>query len=451
MGRKGGKKYRKELRKEQSERDKDALFWKLGKQLSDPLGEYRKFIANLRNKEINEVDDFIDIPINLVDLTANLITSLITGENCLYESINESDKRIKTLNIINEDSETEFETAKITKRNRRKSKSRSRENSNDSLSKEKKLNNLKSNSNLIPLKKNKSNSFNFEEYIQQENEESFYFIRKIIKKTQLSLTTFIVSLYFIYNYKHLEKKKRKHRENKVQKYISDWPSPSSKNTNKKKRRKRKNKNKNSENMTESSSLLTDKGTPSSQENIDMKEEIQYNKNNMEINKGQLPNIEISPHSDTNNNSLFLLNSGTNVITSPILKSGFLSSFQPRRQSSNISICSSIDSKIALDSNSQNTTNSLENQYPSPSHTNSNDDTTNKMENNVNNNEKNTKENNLNNQNKGNTKDNNAINNQKNKQNINENNNEILNYMKEKKEDIYNDNNKEKIIEDKKNK
>ncbi|ORY41510.1 hypothetical protein LY90DRAFT_510211, partial [Neocallimastix californiae] len=243
--------------------------------LSDPLGEYRKFIANLRNKEINEVDDFIDIPINLVDLTANLITSLITGENCLYESINESDKRIKTLNIINEDSETEFETAKITKRNRRKSKSRSRENSNDSLSKEKKLNNLKSNSNLIPLKKNKSNSFNFEEYIQQENEESFYFIRKIIKKTQLSLTTFI-------------------------------------------------------------------------------EEIQYNKNNMEINKGQLPNIEISPHSDTNNNSLFLLNSGTNVITSPILKSGFLSSFQPRRQSSNISICSSIDSKIALDSNSQNT-------------------------------------------------------------------------------------------------
>jgi len=33
MGRKGGKKYRKELRKEQSERDKDALFWKLGKQV----------------------------------------------------------------------------------------------------------------------------------------------------------------------------------------------------------------------------------------------------------------------------------------------------------------------------------------------------------------------------------------------------------------------------------
>jgi len=33
MGRKGGKKYRREIRKEQSERDKDALFWKLGKQV----------------------------------------------------------------------------------------------------------------------------------------------------------------------------------------------------------------------------------------------------------------------------------------------------------------------------------------------------------------------------------------------------------------------------------
>ena len=33
MGRKAGKKYRREIRKEQSKRDKDALFWKLGKQV----------------------------------------------------------------------------------------------------------------------------------------------------------------------------------------------------------------------------------------------------------------------------------------------------------------------------------------------------------------------------------------------------------------------------------
>ena len=39
----------------------------------------------------------------MVDLTANLITSLITGENSLYESINESDRRLAALNNINED------------------------------------------------------------------------------------------------------------------------------------------------------------------------------------------------------------------------------------------------------------------------------------------------------------------------------------------------------------
>jgi len=98
-------------------------------------------------------------------------------------------------------------------------------------------------SNSGSIKKNKSYSFNFEEYCHHENEESFYLIRKIIKKTQLSLTTFIVSLYFIYSYKHLEKSKRKHREHKVQKYISDWPISSKKKSNKKKKKKRKKKKK----------------------------------------------------------------------------------------------------------------------------------------------------------------------------------------------------------------
>jgi len=386
MGRRGGKKYRREIRKEQSERDKDALFWKLGKQLSDPLGEYRQFIANLRNKEINEVDDFIDIPINLIDLTANLITSLITGENCLYESINESDKRL----AVTYDLEEDLETKKIT---RRKSKSHSRETTaSDTEEKNIKITKSQHYSNSNSIKKNKSYSFNFEEYCHHENKESFYFIRKIIKKTQLSLTTFIVSLYFIYNYKHLEKDKRKHRENKVQKYISDWPISSLKKSNKKKKRKRKNKNKNYESISaESSGMATDKGTPSSQDSVDLKNEIHFknpemilddsNKNqNIKYPSNKTPVIEISHDFINQNNSLLLSNNENNDKISPILKSDFLSSFKPRNQdSSSVSNSSSMDSKLTVESflnnntnNLNNNTNNLNSGYPSLFHTNKND-------------------------------------------------------------------------------
>jgi len=295
MGRKVSKKYRREIRKEQSARDRDALFWKLGKQLSDPLGEYRRFIRNLRNKEINEVEDYVDIPINLIDLTANLITSLITGENCLYESINESDKRIDQLNRKKDDTNLENnveEEQTLKKRKRSKSHGQEntenkeekevnfskQENTENKEEKEVKFTKLQTNSNSS--KKNKSYSFNFEEYCQRENEESFHFIRKIIKKTQLSLTTFIVGLFFIYSYKHLEKDKRKHREQKVSKFISGWPTLSKK-SNKKKRRKRKNKNKSNGSMsTGSGSFSTERDTPSP-----LSQEIyQIEKKNQLINK-----------------------------------------------------------------------------------------------------------------------------------------------------------------------
>ncbi|ORX59887.1 hypothetical protein BCR36DRAFT_401483 [Piromyces finnis] len=319
MGRKGGKKYRREIRKEQSERDKDALFWKLGKQLSDPLGEYRQFIANIRNKEFNEVDDYVDIPINLVDLTANLITSLITGENCLYESINESDKRLDHSNEKDKYSDEDEEIIDTEAENKKKNLYSGDKNNNDD--KEIKFTKIKPNSNSSTFKKSKSYSFNFEEYCQHENEESFYFIRKIIKKTQLSLTTFIVSLFFIYSYKHMEKDKRRYREHKVSKYITNWSETTFKKS-KKKHRKRKNKHKYNTRI-KNDSIINEKELLSSQE----------------------------IKSDDNENK----------ITSPILKTEFLSSFQPR------------NSIISKEEYSNNDLNTILTQYPSPTHLNYNTD------------------------------------------------------------------------------
>jgi len=362
MGRKGGKKYRREIRKEQSERYKDELFWKLGKQLSDPLGEYRRFIGNLRNKEINEVDDYIDIPINLVDLTANLITSLITGENCLYESIKESDERLDFLHkkIKKKDKASDTEEEPLIEHTEER---KNRKNSETNVKFNKVLDIIEDNgikftkfqpsSNSNSLKKNKSFSLNFKEYCQHENEESFHFIRKIIKKTQLSLTTFIVGLYFIYSYKHLEKDKRKHREQKVSRYISDWPSsPTTRKSNKKKKRRRKNKNKNNENLDTDSSSVNKKELNNSQ-NLDKKTSKDNNTPNNETNN--IYSSEDNPSSSTSSsdieqNSKSSLNSDiqneeNSTEESPILKPEFLSSFQPRKSSSLInSSNSSIKSK-----------------------------------------------------------------------------------------------------------
>ncbi|OUM65315.1 hypothetical protein PIROE2DRAFT_60111 [Piromyces sp. E2] len=418
MGRKGGKKYRREIRKEQSERDKDALFWKLGRQLSDPLGEYREFIANIRNKEFNEVDDYIDIPINLVDLTANLITSLITGENCLYESINESDKRSyhshkkeQKYEIYSDiEEEVEVEEGNVERNNSNSNlKSNSKENINNENKEEIKFTKIKPNSNSSTFQKNKSYSFNFEEYCQHENEESFHFIRKIIKKTQLSLTTFIVGLFFIYSYKHMEKDKRKYREHKVSKYINDWSITSPKKT--KKKRKRKNKNRNNNNVEVGSDVTNEKESFSSQ---DIKSE---DDNDNKINKSKKndkiysldnnPSTEFSSDSNTktfssnikhknkniikinnskknnsnsNNNSINTDNNDdnddnfNNKIVSPILKTEFLSSFQPRNPiSSNISKCSSIETKIIFETTANNDMNKAMAQYPSPSRSNCNDE------------------------------------------------------------------------------
>jgi len=375
MGRKAGKKYRREIRKEQSKRDKDALFWKLGKQLSDPLGEYREFIGNLRNKEINEVDDYVDIPINLVDLTANLITSLITGENCLYESIKESDKRLDHSHkkIKEKDKASDIEEEPLLEK--------TKEESNETTNEKTKRTNVQFNeviniiedngikfkkfqptSNSSSSKKNKIFSLNFREYCQHENEESFHFIRKIIKKTQLSLTTFIVGLYFIYSYKHLEKDKRKQREKKVSRYISDWPSPTSKKSSRKKKRKRKNKNKNNNPLNNGSDEINSNKESSTSQNSN--EELSKNENYKNHSKSYSssddnPTISTSS-SDIVNSDL----QNTEAESSPILKAEFLSTFQPKNTpSSTLNDNSSIESKASsVNSNIE----TIMAQYPSPS-------------------------------------------------------------------------------------
>lgn len=362
----------------------------INKQLSDPLGEYREFLIKLRNQEIGLVNDYLYIPINLIDLTANLITSLITGENCLYEASNDSEynsknnsdneevekgdkeeniengdlkkkkkecnkkkkdnknkekitnmnkkeKNIKmksssssslTSNIPNEDNPDENNSnnfihdnkenninkanyqcqnninintnnklnclnnninqnnsinnennninninennknennnnnnfnrgnieitgsSNINKRTTKKKKRKKRKNNenkslNNSYSsneieitstREHSLNSSSSDvlSNISQMKFKKiqpkssnkgtlkSLNVNFEEYCKMEREEAFQFIRRIIKRTQLSLTSFIVALFFIYSYKHMTQTERRYREHKASKLLTAW-------------------------------------------------------------------------------------------------------------------------------------------------------------------------------------------------------------------------------------
>ncbi|KAK9766392.1 hypothetical protein K7432_004559 [Basidiobolus ranarum] len=75
-----GTKRRKEQRREQSIKDKDEALRKTVSQISDPLGEYRLFVGRLRSYGMN-TEDYTHIPLNLIDLTATMIASIITGEN----------------------------------------------------------------------------------------------------------------------------------------------------------------------------------------------------------------------------------------------------------------------------------------------------------------------------------------------------------------------------------
>ncbi|KAJ3087396.1 hypothetical protein HK102_011195 [Quaeritorhiza haematococci] len=78
---------RKAHRMQQSRRDKTESYWKLGRQLADPLGDYRLFLQNLRSARsagLRDVPDYLHIPINMIDLTASLLASLIIGKDVMH-------------------------------------------------------------------------------------------------------------------------------------------------------------------------------------------------------------------------------------------------------------------------------------------------------------------------------------------------------------------------------
>ncbi|KAJ3280532.1 hypothetical protein HK104_000602 [Borealophlyctis nickersoniae] len=162
---KKGKRSRRAQRREQSERDKNNAYWSLGKQvravgvrgttfagvrrvvpLSDPLGEYREFITKLKASGVGS-GDFILIPLNLIDLTASLITSLITGRDFVFHVQPAHDPPNKSASSSN--SPTSPSAPRT----------------------------------------------------PHPDEETYNFISRVIKRTQLSCTTFIMGLLFIYRAK----------------------------------------------------------------------------------------------------------------------------------------------------------------------------------------------------------------------------------------------------------
>ncbi|KAJ3035697.1 hypothetical protein HDV00_003458 [Rhizophlyctis rosea] len=132
-----GKRHKRAQRREQSQRDKDRAFWSRGKELSDPLAEYRNFVQQLR--ESADVPDVTKIPVNLIGLSANLITSLITGRDFLSPT--------------------------------------------------------KVSPNTSELRDIETNS------VAQQDKETFFFINRIIRRTQLSCTTFLFAVFLIYRLK----------------------------------------------------------------------------------------------------------------------------------------------------------------------------------------------------------------------------------------------------------
>ncbi|KAI8806715.1 hypothetical protein BJ742DRAFT_815973 [Cladochytrium replicatum] len=137
-------------RKEQSQHDRTENYWKKGQLLSDPLGEYRLFLANLRLYGFSP-SDYLRIPINLIDLTATLITSLITGRDLVIDP--------STLELAS------------------------------------------------PLQDLPQNSLNHT--ADNENIEAFSFIRRMIRRTRLSCSTFILGLLYVVRARMQTKKARR--------------------------------------------------------------------------------------------------------------------------------------------------------------------------------------------------------------------------------------------------
>ncbi|KAI9032281.1 hypothetical protein DFJ74DRAFT_640817 [Hyaloraphidium curvatum] len=68
------------LRRSQSDRDREESFFDKGKQLSNPLREYREFLGDARSRGLPTGDAaFLGLPLLLVDLTSQIILALISG------------------------------------------------------------------------------------------------------------------------------------------------------------------------------------------------------------------------------------------------------------------------------------------------------------------------------------------------------------------------------------
>ncbi|KAJ3124296.1 hypothetical protein HK098_001208 [Nowakowskiella sp. JEL0407] len=193
-----GKKNRKQNRKKQSLQDKSDNFWRLGRQvncyclpvyslelcliilgqLSDPLREYREFIAGLRLHGFG-TSDFINIPVNLIDLTATLIASLISGRD-----VSLSVPSTSSLQNLNFDFDSDYFSDRIPASPKPTAKSFRKQNSQS-----------------VP---NLSTSPTSENHEPTEDETSFSFIRKIIKRTRLSCSTFLLGLLFVFRIRQLK-------------------------------------------------------------------------------------------------------------------------------------------------------------------------------------------------------------------------------------------------------
>ncbi|OAQ27148.1 hypothetical protein K457DRAFT_636932 [Linnemannia elongata AG-77] len=140
---------RKHSRKAQSHRDKERALM-ADTTYAEPLREYNAFLEHLKNHGYAR-DEFIRIPVNLIDLAAALITSMITGrELSLFGS---------------------------------------------KLHPEHQENNKGMHGQTQPQQSTTSSS------PLDEETEAFYFIQRILKRTQLSCTTLILALIYIDRFK----------------------------------------------------------------------------------------------------------------------------------------------------------------------------------------------------------------------------------------------------------
>ncbi|KAG0350721.1 hypothetical protein BG005_009745 [Podila minutissima] len=162
---------RKHSRKEQSLKDKERAL-SADVTFSEPLKEYNSFLDHLKSHGYAR-NEFTSIPLNLIDLAAAVIASMITG---------------RELSLFNTHGPTPTAT--------------STPNTND----------------------NKDYSNNTSDKNKEDEEaDVFYFIQRILKRTQLSCTTLILALIYIDRFKArlAQSLKRRTRLDQGADYIHD--------------------------------------------------------------------------------------------------------------------------------------------------------------------------------------------------------------------------------------